>query len=81
MKTNFSQPQYYVKIKSISRDGKWEGKLKKKKTVPDHESKAAKWNSTIINFIIQTHVFHTVTCQNVLLEKGHDFLLMCWKDE
>ncbi len=36
----------------------------------DPETEAAKWNSVIINFIIHTCAFLTVTCQNIFCEKG-----------
>lgn len=35
----------------------------------DPEKKAAKWNSAVINFIIYTWSFPTVTCPNVFSDK------------
>lgn len=35
------------------------------------ETKAAKWYSAIIHFVINTPAFSTVTCQNVLCEKAY----------
>ncbi len=36
----------------------------------DPETEAAEWNSAVINFIIYTCTFPTVTCQNVFRETG-----------